>query len=103
MRSTSVAASRNGGGRSRSIAVSSRGAAILSSRPAGGNALSPGSRGPAVVFVQERLGIAPATGYYGPVTRTAVRTLQEYQAGVDRSSAADHRADEPGAASDQRG
>lgn len=33
----------------------------------------------------------------------AVRTLQEYQAGVDRSSAADHRADEPGAASDQRG
>ena len=39
--------------------------------------LAPGSRGPAVVFVQEKLGIAPATGYYGPLTRTAVSTLQD--------------------------
>ena len=31
--------------------------------------LGPGSRGPAVVFVQEKLGIAPATGYYGALTR----------------------------------
>lgn len=36
-----------------------------------------GSRGPAVVFVQERLGIAPATGYYGSVTTAAVTRLQE--------------------------
>jgi cell wall-associated NlpC family hydrolase len=30
-----------------------------------------------VVFVQQKLGVAPATGYYGPLTRSAVRTLQE--------------------------
>ncbi len=40
-------------------------------------ALGPGTRGPAVVFVQEKLGIVPATGYYGPVTTAAVTTLQE--------------------------
>ena len=39
--------------------------------------LDAGSRGPAVVFVQEKLGVAPATGYYGPLTRSAVSTLQE--------------------------
>ena len=39
--------------------------------------LGPGSRGPAVVFVQEKLGIAPATGYFGPLTRAAVSTLQD--------------------------
>ena len=39
--------------------------------------LSMDSRGPAVVFVQETLGITPVTGYYGPLTRAAVRTLQE--------------------------
>jgi cell wall-associated NlpC family hydrolase len=38
--------------------------------------LGPGSRGPAVVFVQEKLGVTPATGYYGPLTRSAVSTLQ---------------------------
>jgi cell wall-associated NlpC family hydrolase len=40
-------------------------------------ALAPGSRGPAVMFVQEKLGIVPATGYFGSRTRAAVRTLQE--------------------------
>ena len=39
--------------------------------------LGPGSRGPAVVFVQEKLGIAPATGYYGTLTQAAVSTLQD--------------------------
>lgn len=39
--------------------------------------LGPGSRGPAVVFVQEKLGITPATGYYGSRTRAAVTTLQD--------------------------
>ena len=39
--------------------------------------LGKGSRGPAVVFVQEKLGVAPATGYYGALTRGAVSTLQE--------------------------
>jgi cell wall-associated NlpC family hydrolase len=38
--------------------------------------LGPGARGPAVVFVQQRLGIAPATGYYGSLTRAAVTRLQ---------------------------
>ena len=40
-------------------------------------ALGPDSRGPAVVFVQEKLGVTPATGYFGPLTAAAVRTLQE--------------------------
>ena len=39
--------------------------------------LNVGSRGPAVVFVQEKLGVAPATGYFGPLTRGAVSALQE--------------------------
>ncbi len=39
--------------------------------------LKAGSRGPAVVYVQEKLGIAPATGYYGTVTRAAVTRLQK--------------------------
>ncbi|HYN57715.1 MAG TPA: peptidoglycan-binding protein [Motilibacterales bacterium] len=39
-------------------------------------ALAPGSRGPAVMFVQEKLGISPATGYYGTLTRAAVSALQ---------------------------
>ena len=39
--------------------------------------LKAGSRGPAVVYVQEKLGIAPATGYYGSVTRAAVTRLQK--------------------------
>ena len=39
--------------------------------------LGPGSRGPAVVFVQQKLGIAPATGYFGTLTRAAVSTLQD--------------------------
>ena len=38
--------------------------------------LAPGSRGPAVVYVQEKLGIAPATGYYGTLTTAAVTALQ---------------------------
>jgi cell wall-associated NlpC family hydrolase len=40
-------------------------------------ALRMGSRGPAVVFVQEKLGIAPATGYFGSVTTAAVTALQD--------------------------
>jgi cell wall-associated NlpC family hydrolase len=39
--------------------------------------LSSGSRGQAVVFVQEKLGVTPATGYYGALTRRAVTALQE--------------------------
>jgi cell wall-associated NlpC family hydrolase len=39
--------------------------------------LGPGSRGAAVVFVQKKLGIAPATGFYGTLTRAAVSTLQD--------------------------
>ncbi len=39
--------------------------------------LSRGSRGPAVVFVQQKLGIEPATGFFGALTRKAVIQLQE--------------------------
>ena len=35
-----------------------------------------GSRGPAVVYVQQKLGVQPASGYYGPLTKAAVRRLQ---------------------------
>ncbi len=40
-------------------------------------ALAFGVRGPAVVYVQRKLGIAPSTGYYGPVTRARVTALQK--------------------------
>jgi cell wall-associated NlpC family hydrolase len=39
--------------------------------------LARGSRGPAVVFVQQKLGVEPATGYFGALTKSAVITLQE--------------------------
>ncbi len=39
--------------------------------------LEKGARGPAVVFVQQALTVAPASGWYGPLTRTAVRKFQE--------------------------
>ncbi len=39
-------------------------------------ALARGSRGPAVVYVQTKLGIAPATGYYGDQTKASVTLLQ---------------------------
>ena len=39
-------------------------------------ALSKGSKGPAVVYVQQKLGITPATGYFGSRTKAAVRLLQ---------------------------
>ena len=39
-------------------------------------ALSNGARGPAVVHVQRTLGVTPTSGYYGPLTRAAVRALQ---------------------------
>ena len=35
-----------------------------------------GSRGPAVVYVQQKLGVQPTSGYYGPLTEAAVRRLQ---------------------------
>lgn len=35
-----------------------------------------GSRGPAVVYVQKKLGVQPTSGYYGPLTEAAVRRLQ---------------------------
>lgn len=35
-----------------------------------------GSRGPAVVYVQQKLGVQPTSGYYGPLTKAAVRRLQ---------------------------
>ena len=38
-----------------------------------------GSRGPAVVYVQQKLGVQPASGYYGPLTKAAVRRLQVAQ------------------------
>ena len=34
------------------------------------------SRGLAVIYVQQRLGVRPVSGYYGPLTRAAVRALQ---------------------------
>ena len=34
------------------------------------------SRGPAVVYVQQRLGVSPTSGYFGPLTRSALRSLQ---------------------------
>lgn len=40
-------------------------------------ALAKGSRGPAVVFVQQELGVTPTSGYYGPLTRKAVKKLQK--------------------------
>ena len=45
-------------------------------------ALGHGSRGPAVVFVQEKLGVAPATGYYGALTRGR----REHAAGASTTS-----------------
>jgi peptidoglycan hydrolase-like protein with peptidoglycan-binding domain len=35
-----------------------------------------GSRSPAVVYVQTKLGVKPASGYYGPITAKAVRAAQ---------------------------
>ena len=35
------------------------------------------SRGPAVVFVQEKLEVRPASGYFGKLTRKAVKKLQK--------------------------
>jgi cell wall-associated NlpC family hydrolase len=40
-------------------------------------ALALGSRTPAVVFVQRRLGVTPTSGYFGPLTQAAVRSLQQ--------------------------
>ncbi|MGB8021506.1 MAG: peptidoglycan-binding protein [Candidatus Nanopelagicales bacterium] len=39
--------------------------------------LSRGTRSPAVVFVQRRLGVTPASGYYGKLTEAAVTALQK--------------------------
>ena len=48
--------------------------------PATAAALRPrlalGSRSPAVVYVQQRLRVRPASGYYGKLTRAAVKKLQ---------------------------
>jgi len=53
----------------------------VSLSPAAAAALTPrlalGSRGPAVVHVQTTLGVTPASGYYGTLTRTAVTKLQK--------------------------
>lgn len=38
-----------------------------------------GSRSPAVVFVQRRLGVSPASGYLGQRTEAAVRALQKHR------------------------
>jgi peptidoglycan hydrolase-like protein with peptidoglycan-binding domain len=35
-----------------------------------------GSRGPAVVWVQRKLGVRPTSGWYGPLTRAAVKRYQ---------------------------
>lgn len=41
-------------------------------------ALALGSRTPAVIHVQRRLGVTPTSGYYGPITRSAVVALQQH-------------------------
>ena len=43
---------------------------------AGRPRLEKGTRGPAVVFVQQALSVTPTSGYYGPLTRRAVKKLQ---------------------------
>ena len=48
-------------------------AAAAALRPA----LSFGARSPAVVHVQRTLGVTPTSGYYGPLTRAAVKSLQK--------------------------
>ncbi len=35
-----------------------------------------GSRGPAVLWVQQKLGVRPTSGWYGPITRAAVQRYQ---------------------------
>jgi cell wall-associated NlpC family hydrolase len=40
--------------------------------------LALGARTPAVVHVQRRLGVTPTSGYYGPLTRSAVMALQQH-------------------------
>ena len=40
-------------------------------------ALKTGSRSAAVVYVQQRLGVTPASGYYGALTKSAVKALQK--------------------------
>ena len=39
--------------------------------------LEKGNRGPAVVFVQQALAVTPTSGYYGPLTRRAVKKYQK--------------------------
>ena len=52
----------------------------LTPTPAAAAALRPklrkGSTGPAVVYVQQQLGVTPTSGWYGPLTRRAVKKLQ---------------------------
>jgi cell wall-associated NlpC family hydrolase len=36
-----------------------------------------GAEGPAVVWIQKRLGVSPQSGWYGPKTRAAVRSFQK--------------------------
>jgi cell wall-associated NlpC family hydrolase len=48
-------------------------AAAARQRPA----LAMGQRSPAVVYVQQKLGVRPASGYYGALTSRAVRSLQK--------------------------
>lgn len=64
------------------------GASGRAAAPVGASALSPlaaarlrpalryRSRGPAVVYVQQRLGVSPTSGYFGSLTRRALRSLQ---------------------------
>lgn len=39
-------------------------------------ALGMGASSPAVIYVQRKLGVRPVSGYYGPITKAAVKSLQ---------------------------
>ena len=66
-------------GSSDSTSTTLRASAVLT--PAAAAKLKPtlkvGARTPAVVYVQQKLGVTPASGYYGAITKSAVKSLQK--------------------------
>jgi hypothetical protein len=58
------------------LALSVAGVGGLGAATASSGALTPGSSGPAVKTLQRALGVSPATGFYGPLTKRAVRRFQ---------------------------
>jgi peptidoglycan DL-endopeptidase CwlO len=60
-------------------AAPARSSAAATSRPGADPTLRYGARGSAVVTLQHLLGVTPATGFFGPLTRRAVLQFQASQ------------------------